>query len=149
MRCLLVSVCLWFVGSNVTVSQPPSESEQAIRAGLTNLQHNVALLKNLNKDARLVADVEIYAKAVEWALRHDEFYLPKPPADGSKPKTEPKSKYPQYALNAIKTGLKRAEELAAGKSSWTTQTGKSIRGRFGDDRAWARGRLIPQRAQPS
>lgn len=61
-------------------------------------------------------------------MRHDEFYLPKPPTDGSKPKIEPKSKYPQYALNAIKTGLKRVEELAAEKSSWTTQTGKSIRG---------------------
>lgn len=129
MRRLLASVYLLIVSANVTVAQPPSESEaQAIRAGLSELQKTVAGLKQQNKDARLVADVEIYAKAVEWALRHNEFYLPKPLADGSKPKTEPKSKYPQYALNAIKTGLKRAEELAAGQSSWVAQTGKSIRG---------------------
>lgn len=129
MRRLLVLVGVLFVRVNITAAQPPSDSEaQAIRSGLAELQKAVAGLKQQNKDARLVADVEIYAKAVEWALRHNEFYLPKPPADGSKPKTEPKSKYPQYALNAIKTGLKRAEELAAGQSSWVTQTGKSIRG---------------------
>lgn len=111
------------------IAQPPSDTDAAaIRSGISDLQKALGELKKTKRDERLVADVEIYAKAVEWALRHDEFYLPKPPADGSKPKTEPKSKYPQYALNAIKTGLKRAEELAAGKSSWTTQTGKSIRG---------------------
>lgn len=129
MRSLLASIGLLFCATSFAFAQAPSESDAvAIRSGLADLQKAVGDLKKAKRDERLVADVEIYAKAVEWALRHDEFYLPKPPADGSKPKTEPKSKYPQYALNAIKTGLKRAEELAAGKSSWTAQTGKSIRG---------------------
>lgn len=129
MRSLLASISLLIVMTSVSFAQPPSESDAtAIRSGLADLQKAVAELKPQKRDERLIADVEIYAKAVEWALRHNEFYLPKPPADGSKPKTEPKSKYPQYALNAIKTGLKRAEELAADKSSWLTQTGKSIRG---------------------
>lgn len=129
MRSLLASIGLLFGVTSFVFAQPPAESDaMAIRSGLADLQKAVGDLKKTKRDERLVADVEIYAKAVEWALRHNEFYLPPPPKDGSKPKTEPKSKYPQYALNAIKTGLKRAEELAAGKSSWTTQTGKSIRG---------------------
>lgn len=129
MQCLLASISLLMGVTSFSFAQPPAESDAAtIRSGLAELQKAVSDLKQNKRYERLVADVEIYAKAVEWALRHDEFYLPKPPADGSKSKTEPKSKYPQYALNAIKTGLKRAEELAAGKSSWTTQTGKSIRG---------------------
>lgn len=127
-RCLLLVAASLLMISDA-IAQPPSDTDAAaIRSGISDLQKALGELKKTKRDERLVADVEIYAKAVEWALRHDEFYLPKPPADGSKPKTEPKSKYPQYALNAIKTGLKRAEELAAGKSSWTTQTGKSIRG---------------------
>lgn len=129
MRCLLVSFGLLIGFASFSFAQAPSEADAtAIRAGLSDLQKAVAELKPKAKDARLIADVEIYAKAVEWALRHNEFLLPPAPKDASKPKTEPKSKYPQYALNAIKTGLKRAAELAAGKSSWTTQTGKSIRG---------------------
>lgn len=112
MRSLLASIGLLFGVTSFVSAQPPAESDAAaIRSGLANLQKAVGDLKKTTRDERLVADVEIYAKAVEWALRHDEFYLPKPPADGSKPKTEPKSKYPQYALNAIKTGLKRAVEL--------------------------------------
>jgi len=120
-----------FVLSTVSTASAQLPSEQdatAIKSGLADLSKTVAELKQKGKDARLVADVEIYAKGVEWALRHEEFYLPPPPKDGSKPKVEPKSKYPQFALNAIKTGLRRAEELSAGKPSWTTQTGKTIRG---------------------
>ena len=129
MRSLLASIGLLFGVTSFAFAQAPAESDAvAIRSGLADLQKAIGDLKKAKRDERLIADVEIYAKAVDWALRHDEFYLPKPPADGSKPKTEPKSKYPQYALNAIKTGLKRAEELAAGNSSWTTQTGKNIRG---------------------
>jgi dienelactone hydrolase len=128
MRGFLVSIVLWIGFPCVSFAQPPSEAEaSAIRAGLSELQGAVAKLKQQKLDAKLVADVEIYAKAVEWALRHNEFYLPKPPANGAKPKTEPKSKYPQYALNAIRTGLARAEELTAGKPSWVVQPGKSIR----------------------
>ncbi|MBC7815701.1 MAG: hypothetical protein IAG10_02250, partial [Planctomycetaceae bacterium] len=127
-RCLLLAAASMFLVSDAIAHPPADADAAAIRSGLSDLQKAIGELKSKKPDERLLADVEIYAKAVEWALRHNEFYLPKPPADGSKPKTEPKSKYPQYALTALKTGLKRAEELAAGKPSWTTQTGKSIRG---------------------
>ncbi|MBM3971824.1 MAG: hypothetical protein FJ302_18485 [Planctomycetes bacterium] len=129
MRYLLASIGLLIGFTSHSNAQPPADADaSAIRSGLADLQKVVGDLKQKKLDQRHVADVEIYAKSVEWALRHGEFYLPPAPKDGSKPKVEPKSKYPQYALNAIKTGLKRAEELVAGKPSWPAQTGKSIRG---------------------
>ena len=112
----------------VKAQQPSADDAKAIETGLGELQKAVAELRQKKKGDRLIADVEVYAKGVEWALRHSEFYLPAPPKDGSKPKTEPKSKYPQFALNAIKTGLRRAAELASGQPSWVRQSGKSIRG---------------------
>ena len=129
LRSWILLACFILSTASTASAQLPSEQDAtAIKAGLADLSKAVAELKQKGKDARLVADVEIYAKGVEWALRHEEFYLPPPPKDGAKPKVEPKSKYPQFALNAIKTGLRRAEELSAGKPSWTTQTGKTIRG---------------------
>lgn len=132
-RSLSLSLCMCiltvFVTVPVSLAQPPSNADAAaIKAGLGELQAAVTNLKQQKKDARLIADVEVFAKGVEWALRHAEFYLPPPPKDGSKPKTEPKSKYPQFALNAIKTGLRRATEAAAGNPTWPTQVGKTIRG---------------------
>jgi hypothetical protein len=74
MRSFLVSIVLWIGFPCVSFAQPPSEAEaSAIRAGLLELQGAVAKLKQQKLDAKLVADVEIYAKAVEWALRHNEF----------------------------------------------------------------------------
>ena len=129
LRSWILLACFILSTVSTANAQLPSEQDAtAINAGLMDLSKAVAELKEKNKEARLVADVEIYAKGVEWALRHEEFYLPPAPKDGSKPKVEPKSKYPQYALNAIKTGLRRAKELSAGKPSWTTQAGKTIRG---------------------
>lgn len=130
MRSFSMSVfCLLFGLSSVVVAQAPSADDaKAIESGLADLQKAVGELKKPSKDLRLIADVEVYSKGIEWALRHNEFYLPALPKDGSKPKTALKSKYPQFAFNAIKTGLRRASELSAGKPSWVRQTGKSIRG---------------------
>ncbi len=126
-------ICVLVIGSLLAnqhlAAQPPSADEvDAITAGLAELQKVAAVLKQQKVNDRLIADVEIYAKGVEWALRHEEFYLPPTPKDGSKPKAESKSKYSQFALNAVKSGLKRAEEAKAGKPSWPKQIGKSIRG---------------------
>src|SRR3989442_6926074 len=112
LRCCIAVACFMSLAVQSANAQLPSEQEAAaIKAGLADLQKAVAELKQKNKDARLVADVEVFAKGVEWALRHEEFYLPPPPKAGSKPMTEPKSKYPQYALNSVKSCLRRAEQL--------------------------------------
>ena len=58
-------------------------------------------------DPELAPDVGIYLKAVQWALRFpEEFYS---------------EEYLAYAEAALKRGLDRARELAAGQASWTTR----------------------------
>ena len=104
----------------------PEQTEQ-IQAKLEQLNKEIAKLKgNANLDVRLIADVEIYAKAAEWILRHNEFYLPRK-REGKEQKP---SQYPQFTLTALDTGLERARELAAGKSPWRYKAGKSIRGYY-------------------
>lgn len=53
-------------------------------------------------------DIQVFHKAVDWALRHDEFFDIKQVA---------------VAKQLIDVGLKRADEFAAGKSSWNASTG--------------------------
>jgi pimeloyl-ACP methyl ester carboxylesterase len=52
-------------------------------------------------------DVEIFLKAAEWALRHNEFY------DNGK-----------AAVTTLDRGLQRAQEAAEGKASWLEPHGK-------------------------
>jgi dienelactone hydrolase len=61
----------------------------------------------------LVPDVEIYHKAVDWALRFDEFY---------------KSNEVQVARTLLQQGSERAGALRDGKPSWVTATGLVVRG---------------------
>ena len=61
----------------------------------------------------LVPDVEVYHKAVRYALDYDEFYTPKEIA---------------AAAGLIQQGRQRAAELRAGTPSWVTATGLVVRG---------------------
>src|SRR5262245_24022323 len=61
----------------------------------------------------LLPDVEIYHKAVDWALRYDEFY---------------KSNEVQIARILLEQGGERARALREGKPLWTTATGLVVRG---------------------
>ena len=61
----------------------------------------------------LIPDVEIYHKAVRYALDFDEFYTPKEIA---------------AAAGLVKQGRQRAAELRAGTPSWATATGLVVRG---------------------
>src|SRR5262245_16588178 len=63
--------------------------------------------------AALLPDVEIYHKAVDWALRYDEFY---------------KSNEVQVARTLLQQGRERSGALREGKPSWTTATGLVVRG---------------------
>jgi hypothetical protein len=58
-------------------------------------------------------DVEIFHKAVDWALRYDGFYDPKQ-AD--------------WAAAQLKTGFARLESLAKGGTPWLDETGLVARG---------------------
>lgn len=61
----------------------------------------------------LLPDVEVYHKAVRYAVEYDEFFNPKEIA---------------AAKAQLKAGLQRARELKGGKPSWPTQTGLVVRG---------------------
>ncbi|MBK8091002.1 MAG: prolyl oligopeptidase family serine peptidase [Verrucomicrobiaceae bacterium] len=63
--------------------------------------------------ADLLPDVEIYHKAVDWALRYGEFH---------------KAPEIKSADEALAEGLRRATALKEGKSPWTAQRGLVVRG---------------------
>lgn len=93
-----------------------AENRRRITQKLAELQKAVAALKANDKlDADRVADVEIYAKAAEWCLRHGEFYRPA---------------WVKYCLKALETGIARAGELAKGRSPWIRRTGTTILGYY-------------------
>lgn len=117
--CLLLPLC-WAVILAVAPAtgraQAPEESAAAsIKERLSQLQQEVEKLKETDPNRFHLADVEVYAKAVEWALRHNEFYSPA---------------YTKYALAALETGLARAAELAKGNAPWDQRTGRAIRGYY-------------------
>jgi pimeloyl-ACP methyl ester carboxylesterase len=76
---------------------------ESLRAGLKN---KPALLD-------LLPDVQVYHKAVDWALRYGEFFKPQEVA---------------VARDLLKRGTERAQALREGRSPWTVQTGLVVRG---------------------
>ena len=73
--CLIGSLCMLI--ARTADAQAPGEKDAAeIRRQLAALQTAVADLKQKVSDRRLVADVEVYTKAADWILRHNEFYRP-------------------------------------------------------------------------
>jgi predicted peptidase len=73
--------------------------------------------------AELLPDLEIYHKAVDWALRYDEFFPSKNPDPA---KVKPKDL--QAAHEMLAEGLARAQAFVQGKAPWTRQTGLVVRG---------------------
>ncbi len=55
----------------------PKEDEPRLKEGLAELGKKVTALQEGDHDSRLVADVAVFAKGVEWCLRHNEFYGPR------------------------------------------------------------------------
>jgi hypothetical protein len=60
----------------------------------------------------LLPDVQVYHKAVDWALRHDEFYTTNEVAT---------------ARDMLKRGGERVASLRAGQAPWLAQTGLVVR----------------------
>jgi hypothetical protein len=120
---LLAALLLAFDGErdnnqdNVRPIPPPGvavpDADQAeLEAGLKALGDEIAALRpKLTPDLR--ADVEIYHKAVRYALHHNEFFNAKEIPVGK---------------NLLKNGLERAAALKEGKSPWAQATGLVARG---------------------
>ncbi|MEO7142812.1 MAG: prolyl oligopeptidase family serine peptidase [Bryobacteraceae bacterium] len=86
----------------------PAADRQELETGLAQLHQRVEDLRA----NPLAADVEIYEKAVRWALQYNEFFKPQEIA---------------RAKDMLNEGLARAESLARGEAPWNTATGLVVR----------------------
>ena len=95
----------------------PVEERAALEKGLVELQAAVAEAAKAQakqpKNLALLPDVEVYVKAVDWALRYNEFFKP----------AEIKA-----AHEVLAEGKQRAVDLAAGRAPWLEQKGLVVRG---------------------
>ncbi|WP_154673948.1 alpha/beta hydrolase [Singulisphaera acidiphila] len=96
--------------------EPTAQETGEIETRLATLTQAIAELppgERAQRDA--FADVAIYQKAAEWALRLNEFFAQKDVA---------------ATLKVIDRGLERARQLADGQRPWAKAPGSSIRGYF-------------------
>ncbi len=95
----------------------PDAERAEITAAAAELRKDLdALALSLKAEPAMLAlmpDAEVFWKAVDWALRYDEFYNAKETAT---------------ARTLLAEGKNRAASLRGGKSPWTTQTGLVVRG---------------------
>ncbi|MEP3481271.1 MAG: prolyl oligopeptidase family serine peptidase [Fuerstiella sp.] len=113
----LLACCLASLDPTLAQDESSRLSEDTMQK-FQELQADCAKLKLQpelqNRNGRQqVADVAVFAKAVEWQLKHNEF---------------PKQGYARQAEEAIAIGRQRAKDLAGGKADWLNRTGVSIRG---------------------
>ena len=87
----------------------PDAVAKKLRAGLAELEKEI---DKIDKDNELLPDVLIYHKAVDWALKYDQFYKP--------------AEFKQ-AEAMLQLGMQRAKDLQEGKHPWTSQTGLVVR----------------------
>lgn len=115
--CLSIALLLSiFFPVHSSHGQDPSESDAAqIRERLGQLNERIVQLKRGRDDVTSVADVEVCAKAVDWALRHHEFS-----EKGSA----------QWTTAALDLGLRRADEYLAGKTPWFPRAGSTVLGYY-------------------
>ena len=92
----------------VGIELPPADADE-IKAGLAQLQADI---KAIGKH-ELLPDVEIYEKAVRYAVTYREVF---------------DAKGIPALRNVLRAGLERAALLKDGKTPWTTQTGYVVRG---------------------
>lgn len=109
---------------------PPlaDDAKKELAAGLKELQAAIAdtakAVKGKKELEALLPDVQIFEKAVRYGVEHDEIYVLTDPKD---PKKVTRNDVAVYKTT-LKNGLERAKQLAAGKPTWTTQTGPVLRG---------------------
>ncbi len=89
----------------------PDTDRTELTASADALGREIASLRATKPAA--IADVQIFHKAVDWALRFDEFF---------------DAKQVVSAKNQLALGTQRANELRDGKPSWDSATGLVVRG---------------------
>jgi dienelactone hydrolase len=88
---------------------PTSVELQLVEQRAEDLGREIAKLRSRQIDDALIAEVEIFHKALEWQLRFpEEIY---------------RRHYLHDALAAAAVGIERAKELEAGRHAWTSADG--------------------------
>jgi hypothetical protein len=94
--------------------RPTDMEKQQIQAKIDQLDGMIRELRSTHADDGLMADVEIYAEAARWKMAYpEEFFRQASVAD---------------TLSVLDKGMERAAQLKEGKSPWTTQKGRVVRG---------------------
>ena len=94
--------------------RPTDTEKQQIQAKIDQLDRMIRELRSARVDDGLMADVEIYAEAARWKMVYpEEFFRQASVAD---------------TLSVLDKGLERAAQLKEGKSPWTSQKGRVVRG---------------------
>ncbi len=126
-------LCAWFAAFiflTASLAQtPPPPAKRLPPAGIkipqsgelsarvANLRRELDLLSNELKDqprlAALLPDIEIFHKAVDWALRYDEFFDPK--------------QLP-FAQTLLDQAFERIRQLRSGQAPWLDASGLIVRG---------------------
>ena len=118
----------------------PVADRAELETNVATLEKEIAALRNdLKAKPALLAlwpDVQIYANAVRYALRYNEFFKPAEI---------------QQAKELLKQGTARAQALRAGKPDWIHQTGLVVRGYVSqlDDSVQPYGLVVPATYQPN
>lgn len=127
--------------------QPPAgvaiadADRQELQQGTETLGKEIRSLEDeLKKKPALLAllpDVQVFHKAVAWALQYNEIFNPTNEVAAAK--------------EMLRQGLERARALREGRSPWTTATGLVIRGYRSrlDDSVQPYGLVVPASYQPA
>jgi len=91
----------------------PADARRELSDGVTALGREIASLAARPTNTALLPDVEIFHKAVDWALRFDEIFDVKQVAS---------------AKALLAEGSVRAKSLASGESPWAAASGLVVRG---------------------
>src|SRR5438046_1709467 len=118
----------------------PDADRVELEKGVAELDRQIESLRGELKGKPalldLLPDAQIYHKAVDWALRYEEFY---------------KSNEVQFARAMLILGQDRAKSLREGVAPWTNATGLVVRGYLSriDGSAQPYGLVVPASYQPA
>jgi hypothetical protein len=94
--------------------KPTAEEKQKIQAKIDELGGKIRDLRTRRVEDSLLVDVEIFHEAARWILTFPEEFSRKEMVAST--------------LDVLEQGSERAAQLKEGKSPWTTQKGRLIRG---------------------
>ncbi len=118
------SLWCWVALSRQSHAQaPPAEVKASLEAELKELQtllsletkrrEAIALETKRAVDAQSLADAAVFAKAVEWILRHEEFYQPS---------------YVNQTKKVLELGKERVQNLSTNEVPWQNRVGSTVLG---------------------